>query len=263
MVVIMKKEDKLVTQDNTTRFSENEIALIKNTVAKNATDDELKLFLYQCNRTKLDPLSHQIWFIKTKDQLNIMTSIDGLRVLAERSGIYAGQDAPVFTKHENDFSCSVTVYKFSATNERYPVATGVAFYKEYKPKYSGSLWDSKPRMMLSKVAESIALRKAFPQDLAGLYTTEEFNEVRPQVEEPVKTKVILEEEKEEEINNSEKESFIEELEREISTDPYVGNQECPMCHNGYLIIRKGKYGEFLGCDQYPTCSYIQKLPKKS
>ena len=58
----------------------SQIDLIKNTVAKGATTDELNLFLYYCNKTGLDPLAHQIWFIKIAGKLNIQVSIDGFLI---------------------------------------------------------------------------------------------------------------------------------------------------------------------------------------
>ena len=163
-----------------TRFNNEQLSLIKNQIAIGATDDELKLFMYQCNRTGLDPLTRQIYFVKRGNKMTIQTSIDGFRVIAERSGLYAGQDEPVFAYTESGelLKCSITVYKFSPTGQRYPAATGVAFYKEYYPN-PVMLQKSLAHTMLSKVAESLALRKAFPQDLSGIYTTEEMGQAGP------------------------------------------------------------------------------------
>lgn len=168
-------------------FTQEQVSLIKSQIAPKATDDELKLFLNQCTRTGLDPFSRQIYAIhrKTRDsfgnyveKMSIQVSIDGFRAIAERSGDYGGQEEPIFDINEKGelVSCKVTVYKFRG-NTRYPAAVGVAYWDEYKQTdFKGnltSMWAKMPRVMLAKVAESLALRKAYPNDLSGLYTTEE------------------------------------------------------------------------------------------
>lgn len=169
-------------------FSQETINLIKSQIAPKATDDELKLFIYQAKRTGLDPLARQIYAIhrKAKDgngnwteRMTIQTSIDGFRVIAERSGDYAGQDEPFFGMQDDDKFCRVTIYRFRG-EVRYPAAVGLAFWKEYvqtdrEGKPSG-LWLKMPHTMLAKVAEALALRKAYPQDLSGLYTNDEMNQ---------------------------------------------------------------------------------------
>ena len=161
-------------------FSNEQINLIKTQIAKDATNDELKLFLYQCQRTGLDPLTRQIYFVKRAGRMTIQTSIDGFRVIAQRSNEYAGQDEPKWTYTESGdiLSCSVTVYKFSPSGERYPAATGVAFYKEYYPN-PVMLQKTLAHTMIAKVAEALALRKAFPQDLSGIYTSDEMQQAAP------------------------------------------------------------------------------------
>lgn len=163
-------------------FSQEQINLIKSQIAPKATDDELKLFIYQAKRTGLDPLARQIYAIHRKqngvDKMTIQTSIDGFRVIAERSGDYGGQDEPVFVKEEGKLYCKVTVYRFRG-DVRYPAAVGVAYWDEYCPIYNGQpsgLWSKMPHTMLSKVAEALALRKAYPQDLSGLYTGDEMSQ---------------------------------------------------------------------------------------
>ena len=185
----MTKEISLVN------FNEEQIKLIKSQIAPKATDAELQLFLYQAKRTGLDPLTRQIYAIFRnvkekeygkdvwKQKMTIQTSIDGFRVIAERSGDYAGQDEPIFTEKDNKLEyCKITVYRFRG-DVRYAAAVGVAYWSEYAQlddkNLPTGLWRKMPHTMLAKVAEALALRKAYPQDLSGLYTSDEMTQADP------------------------------------------------------------------------------------
>jgi phage recombination protein Bet len=164
-------------------FNQDQIDLIKSQVAIGATNDELKLFLNQCKRTGLDPLLRQIYFMKRGSKMTIQTSIDGFRVIAERSGDYAGQDEPEFEEIglDGQLKCAkVKVYRFRG-DTRYCAAVGVAYMSEYKPQQGQDfMWNKMPHTMLAKVAEALALRKAYPQDLSGLYTGDEMDQAIPE-----------------------------------------------------------------------------------
>lgn len=154
------------------------IQLIQRTVAVGTTKDELLMFLYHAKKTGLDPLARQIYIIVRGKGENrkatIQASIDGLRLVAERSGNYAGQDAPDFEILDGEMKCTVRVYKFDSNGVRYCHSTGVAYKSEYMPPSPNDfMWKTKPHIMLAKVAEALALRKAFPQDLSGIYSEEE------------------------------------------------------------------------------------------
>lgn len=164
-------------------WSRDQINLIKRTVAKGSTDDELQWFLYISNRVGLDPLARQIYFTKfqtkTGEQMVIQTGIDGFRAIAERSGGYAGQDDVIYDdgkKYEkepmNPEKATATIHRI--VNGQKVSFTATARWSEYKPNPPKDfMWKKMPYLMLAKVAESLALRKAFPNDLSGLYTPEE------------------------------------------------------------------------------------------
>jgi phage recombination protein Bet len=191
---IIKHEQALVT------FTDDQVKLIKQQIAPNANQNELQLFLYQCQRTGLDPLTRQIYCIHRGGKMTIQTSIDGFRVIAERSGNYAGQSEPEFIEEQNKLvACKVRVFKFSPKGDRYEAAVGVAYWSEYVQEFNGKvsgLWAKMPHTMLAKVAEALALRKAFPQDLSGLYTGEEMAQAdAPKTEETTYEEVPTTEEK--------------------------------------------------------------------
>lgn len=154
------------------------IDLIKATVAKGSTDLELELFLHACKRTGLDPLMKQIYAIKRmnnktgKEDMSIQTGIDGYRLIADRTGQYAGSDEASYMLGEDGFPdvASVTVYKLVGSLRC--AFSSSARWNEYCQAAS-PMWKKMPFLMLAKCAEALALRKAFPAELSGVYTHEE------------------------------------------------------------------------------------------
>ena len=151
----------------------DQVDLIKSQIAVGATDDELKLFLHVADKSGLDPLSKQIYFIKRSGKMTIQTAIDGFRSIADRTGQYISSEEPVFEEiGNNPVKATVTVGKIVQGVEG--KFTASARWSEYYPgKSQGFMWDKMPHTMLGKCAEALALRKAFPSQLSGLYTGDE------------------------------------------------------------------------------------------
>lgn len=155
-------------------FTKQQRELIKRQIAPGIDDGNLMLFGMVCQRTGLDPFLKQIYTIKRGDKWTIQTGIDGYRLLAARTGQLAGIDDPIYdTESEaNPGKASVTVWRLVA-GQRCPF-TATARWSEYKPPTDpAGTWKRMPFLMLGKCAESLALRKAFPAELSGVYTTEE------------------------------------------------------------------------------------------
>jgi phage recombination protein Bet len=159
------------------RFSREDIALMRETVCRGASDPEFRQFLNQCVRTGLDPLARQIYSIPRGNSRTIQTGIDGYRLVAQRTGEYAGSDDAVYDTeaeaHPN--RATVTVWRLV---EGVPRAfTATARWSEYKPAAGqDQMWQKMPYLMIAKCAEALSLRKAFPQELSGIYTDAEMDQ---------------------------------------------------------------------------------------
>jgi len=173
---------------NESPWSKEQIELIKRTVAKGASDDELKLFLHLASRYDLDPFTRQIWFIKYGDDAHIFTGRDGFLHIAHRSGAFNGmnttlREEPVpfeikfFNKRDKRWEALKKPSQF--------VAVCTVFRKDMKQPFKCEVWESeystgqglwptKRRVMIQKVAEASTLRRAF--DISGLYLPEEVSE---------------------------------------------------------------------------------------
>lgn len=169
------------TQSKVHDFTPEQVDLIKQRVAQDATDDELALFLYQASRTGLDPLAKQIYFQKrinrktNRSEITIITGIDGYRLIADRTGKYAGNDDPVFDAESSPAKATVTVYKI--VGGIVCAFTASARWDQYYPgDAQGFMWRKMPHLMLGKCAEALALRKAFPAELSGIYIREEMEQ---------------------------------------------------------------------------------------
>jgi len=193
----------------TPQFSPDKIALIKRTIADGASDDELALFIYQCQRTGLDPFARQIYSIQRQvydpklnrkvSKMTVQVSIDGLRLIAERTGKYAGQVGPFWCGTQSDLKSHDSVGNQGVqwldvwTSKEYPAAAkvgvirsdfkeplySIALWSEYAPIFDGKvspMWAKFPAHQLAKCAEALSLRRAFPQDLSDLYTPEEMSQ---------------------------------------------------------------------------------------
>lgn len=180
----------LSINDGQTEFSPGQVATLRQLGVDNATREDLAVFFHVVRRTGLDPFARQIYMVgrwsKQGTKFTIQTGIDGYRLIARRAvdrtretlgyedTLWCGEDGQwreVWLSKEPPAAAKAVVLR---NGERYPA---VALFAEYAQttKDGGltQMWREKGALMVAKCAEALALRKAFPQDLSGLYTAEE------------------------------------------------------------------------------------------
>ena len=192
---VIKASNELIT------FGKPEMELIYHTKAKGATPAEFNLFMYDCKSRGLNPLKNEIYFVKREvwdgvkqAKVGVAThqvSIDGFRIIAQRSGQYRGQTKVDYGETIDIQGKKVPEYaEIGVMREGFeePVFAR-AYFEEYaqifkgkdKKEFMGAMWQKMPRHMLAKCAETLALRKAFPDYLSNLYTSEEMDSVEGEV----------------------------------------------------------------------------------
>jgi phage recombination protein Bet len=165
---------------NLALWTPEQTQLISTTIAPGCSPDELKLFAYACQRTGLDPFSRQIYAIKRGGKMTISSGIDGLRSIAERTGqldgsssYWCGEDGvwvDVWLSSKPPAAAKTIIYRKGCAHP----FTATARFADFNA--GQGLWSKMPSVMIAKCSEAQALRRAFPADLSGVYSTDEMDQ---------------------------------------------------------------------------------------
>jgi phage recombination protein Bet len=155
------------------RFTQDEIALLRNTYAKGLSDSETSLFLKQAEAMNLNPFTKEIYGMVVSDRLVLITSIAGLRKIAHASGSYLGCKVDTEMDGKSPVSAKATVKKLVQGHvAEFEAEVAFAEYNTGK-----SQWAKMPITMLKKVAEAHALRMAYPA-AENLYDESEIGAIK-------------------------------------------------------------------------------------
>lgn len=174
----------LTIAEDQTGFTDQQIAALRQIGLGANTQADVEVFFHQAKRSGLDPFRREIYMItrktKTGPKATIQTGIDGFYKIADRvtrqtGGTWGipetlwcgpnGQWRDVWLERTPPAAAKVTVER---NGSRFTTVATSAEYNAGSP-----MWQKMPARMIAKCAEALAIRRAFPDDLSGLYTSEE------------------------------------------------------------------------------------------
>lgn len=165
---------ELAVRESEIVITDEQVDIMRKSICQGATDDEMRLYFYDCRRRGVHPMDRLIHFTKRKGKYTPITSIDFLYQRAHATGEFTGQEETVFRGEpgEPGFSATVRVHRGQG------VWPATARWEEYYPGDgdNGFMWRKFQHRMLEKCAEALALRKAFTTELHGLYIKEEMDQ---------------------------------------------------------------------------------------
>lgn len=143
------------------------LAIMLSEVPDDVSDAEIATFIYKIGRTGLNPLSSQIYFVTRYDKRKgrssgvVQTGIDGYRLIADRTGRYAGCDDIVYNDGKTQYelisnkvkhpdTATATVYKLVGDMSN-PIRVPFTATAEWNTYNAGTYaWDKMAFLMLGK-----------------------------------------------------------------------------------------------------------------
>ncbi len=167
-----------------TMFNEKQLATLKATIAKDATNEEFQMFVEVCNHAQLNPFTNQIYFIKMGGKPTIQISAEGVQAIARRREDFDGITAGV-VKENDEFEADIaegTVSHKVKTMQRgktvgaYCIAKRKGFtnilvlitsdqVESYKGGYNKTMWTNNFEDMIQKHAIKRACKLQFGIEL--------------------------------------------------------------------------------------------------
>jgi phage recombination protein Bet len=182
----------IVKRSNDVVIRDDEAQLVIDAYCRGATPAEASFFIADCNARRLDPRKRQIFFVKRWDS-NLrrevaahQVSIDGMRAIAADTGLTDGHDGPywcgkdgkwadVWLSSDPPTAAKYTVFRKGAAHGFTAVARFDAYVQTTKEGKPTRFWRTMGDNQLAKCAEALATRKAFPEPMSGVYTTDEMD----------------------------------------------------------------------------------------
>ena len=190
-------ENRELATTNGSRWTAEQIDAIKKTVALNANDSELTMFLSLASKYDLDPFAHEIWFVNIRGRNTIITGRDGYLKIANCNSHYQGMKSDVVYTGDKFFKDETGIHHaYNVGNRGKIIGAYAEVYRDDRKANAyffapmsdynkhGGVWEQYPHAMIAKVAEAAALKRAF--SISGLVTEDEIaleNE-KPQQQQP-------------------------------------------------------------------------------
>jgi phage recombination protein Bet len=223
MSAVVPMHTPVAASDLALLYNPKDLDLIRRQVAKDATEDEFRVFIHAARYSGLDPLKNEIYcFIYNRGKydfktntwienprkprkMTIVTAISGFRKIAQDAGNYRADDEEAEYFYDKELigptnpigliKAKVKVWQYHSESKTWFPIVGVAYWDEHAPikdewgedetgnsfktgkqKLDASgQWGKMPRLMLAKVAEAAALRKAWPSRFSNVYAEEEID----------------------------------------------------------------------------------------
>ena len=157
-----------------TQYNPQQVQLIRDMCAKDCTENEFLLLMQMARTYQLDPFAKQIWAVKYPNApAAIFCGRDGFIAIAHRNGNFDGMESGTRTDENDELIGWCKVYRKDMSH---PFVVEVPFSEYVQRNKQGEVtkfWREKPKTMITKVAESHALRRAF--GISGLYSPEEID----------------------------------------------------------------------------------------